>query len=137
MSNITVIYGPPHCGKSLLAKMIMHVFPKQSEAVTIRAKGNSLCEDLFFFEKCDTSTELVIIDDFNESELNALIMHTEKGVKVRQRLQRPFTINPKILVLVTTDKRELNLPDDILQCRVSIISPSFYFPFESDEYLPF
>jgi len=136
MSNITVIYGPPRCGKSLLAKMMMHVFPKQSEAVTIRAKGNSICEDLFFFEKCDTSTELVIIDDFNESDLNALIMHTEKGIKVRQRLQRPFTINPKILVLVTTDKSHLELPDNVLQCRVNF-SPPTYYSFNSDEHLPF
>lgn len=125
MKNLTIIYGPQHCGKTLMAKIILHNYSAMSDAVMISAGNEDIALHTFFFEKCEGSTELIIIDDCKEDHLHTLLYFAEKGIRVQKRGQWDFTIHPKIIALVSTEKCKLPLPPDVRQCRVDLTPPAF------------
>lgn len=119
MEKITVIIGEADSGKTMKAKEIASSYKKEN--VTWMNGKNWKHDRPFLYRSCSLNTELIIIDDCDDASHIEIIC--SRGVKVEKPYEEPFYIDPKIIIVCSS---EISI-DDFIQSnafkrRVTIIN---------------
>lgn len=122
-----VIIGKPGSGKSTLA---LHHAKSYKNNEVFKTSGNML-KSVFCFSGCSKETKLVIVDEITSiAQLEKLIFSEE--IEVFSRYNEPFTINPKIILVCSSNIKLKDLPEgasfalrvEVTKCRKPIIFKS-------------
>lgn len=117
MKKITVIIGDRSSGKSLTAEQIV----KEKGLKTVhllaeKVRRNSELE--WFFNSCDTDTEMIVIHEVQQNFFIDFIFLVQNCVWVHKKYKKPFMIHPKEVVFTCSEK----ITKEIIEaCGSSII----------------
>ena len=123
MEKITVIIGEADSGKTMKAKEIASSYKKENVTWISGKDWKHKHNRPFLYRSCNLNTELIIIDDCDDaSHIDVIYSSMAEGVKVEKPYEEPFYIDPRIIVVCSS---EVSI-DDFIQSnafkrRVSII----------------
>lgn len=123
MHKSIIITGPQGSGKTSVAMDIANQYPK-NEVALITSGNHSLLNNPFLFHQCNSSTELVILDEINSyDELRNAITFESNGVRVDQRGKVPVQIEPYLIIVCgagVTAEQVQNVPKSIIEDFIHI-----------------
>jgi len=125
--KVTVIIGSGGSGKTTAAKCIAKDYDADK---VVWVDGNCWRIDPFFYARCNKDTELVIIEELNDiNNLCNIVSSATDGLCAEKAYQKPFYINPKIVVTCRPDITFKDLPMDSLAFKRRVMIVDCDLPF--------
>jgi len=107
MERIKLIIGSKESEKSTIARQLASSYNNENVVFV----DGSRRRDHFFYSACNNNTELVIIEELvSVNDIMSIYGDFIDGVKVEKRFEKPFYINPNIIVVCSSSITREDLP---------------------------
>lgn len=126
MEKSILIIGRQCSGKTTKAREIASQF-NDDEVVFIHHHFNELNGSPFLFSNCTEKTKLIVVDELSDiSHVEEFYYLIDKSIVVHKQMRKPFTIEPKFILICATDVTDEELKEfgtgfrrrfDVVKCE--------------------